>query len=351
MKQFILLFCLCVSLSLSAQSLSGTFPEDQSKTVNSNEQVTSLISLPINSTWNKLAVIDTVFAPALSLACADVPTIFNSTSNSGFVTGTNGYLDLEKLQRIELPEATNFSVNSALVAFLMPDSTFISGALDSQKMVVNVYTDLNADGSFGDFVGASDTVLIVDLELDTNGFFFSEIVFSTPAELTNASSFLLGFDFSDMYRSTVPGDLGIVSTNAGCGDGNNVLEFFFNNTGGVSFNTVFANWGDLDIEMLVGATIDRDPFTSVRSPNTDFSATAYPNPADDQLSIQFQAPVAGNYAIKLLSPNGQIVRTQSTEAVVGNAAVAIPVADLPAGVYLFQVQGTTGVQTGRVVIQ
>jgi hypothetical protein len=341
---------LFLSLGLSAQSLSGSFPQDQSKATVNSEQVTSLFSLPTPSDWSKSVVLDTVFAPALSLACASTPTIFNS-NNSGFVTGTNGYLDLEKLQRIVLPEATNFSVNSALVAFLMPDSTFISGALDSQKIVVNVYNDLNADGSFGDFVGASDTILIVDLELDTTGFFFSDITFSTPAELTNTSSFLLGIDFSDTYLSSVAGDLGIVSTNNGCGDGTNVLEFFFNGTGGVSFNDVNANWGGLDIEMLVGAIIDRDLFTSVPSPNADFSATAFPNPADDQLSIQFQAPVAGNYLTKLLSPNGQIIRTQSTEAVAGSTSVAIPVADLPAGVYLFQVQGTTGIQTGRVVIK
>ncbi|WP_020570137.1 T9SS type A sorting domain-containing protein [Neolewinella persica] len=350
MKQFVLLFCLSVSLSLSAQSLSGSFPQNQTKAAVSNEQLTSMVNLPVNSDWNKSAVLDTVFAPALSLACAAAPTVFIS-DNSGFVTGTNGYFDLEKLQRIELPEATNFSINSALVAFIMPDSTFISGALDNQKIVVNVYDDLNADGSFGDFLGASDTILVVDLGLDTSGFFFSDIVFSTPVELTDASAFILGIDFSDMYRSEEGGDLGIVTTNDGCGDGNNVLEFFFNDMGGVSFNTVNANWGGLDIEMLVGATIDRDPFTSVRTPTTDFSASAFPNPADDQLSILFQAPVAGSYVIRLLSPNGQVIRSQGAEAVVGNAEVAIPVADLPAGVYLFQVQGTTGVQTGRVVIK
>jgi hypothetical protein len=350
MKQFLLLTCLCISLSLSAQDLSGTFPQDQAKIARSSAPVTSLFSLPVPSDWNKSAVLDTVFAPALSLECANAPTIFNS-DNSGFVTGTNGYLDLEKLQRIELPEATNFSVNSALVAFLMPDSTFISGALDSQKIVVNVYSDLNADGSFGEFIGASDTILVIDLGLDTTGFFFSDIPFSTPAELTDASAFILGINFADLYLSDVAGDLGIVSTNDGCGDGNNVLEFFFNGMGGVSFNTVNANWGGLDIEMLVGATIDRDPFTSVRTPLSDFSAAAFPNPADDQLSIQFKAPVAGNYMVRLLSPNGQVIRTKSTEALRGNTSVDFPVADLPAGVYLFQVQGTSGVQTGRVVIK
>jgi hypothetical protein len=349
MKQLVLLTCLCISLSLSAQNLTSSFPQEQSKVTQSSEIITSLFSLPAPSDWSKSAVLDTVFAPALSLECANTPSIFNS-NNSGFVTGTNGYNDLEKLQRIELPEATNFSVNSALVAFLMPDSTFISGALDNQKLVVNVYTDLNADGSFGEFVGASDTVLVSDLGLDTTGFFFSNIPFSTPAALTDASSFILGIDFTDLYRSDVRGDLGIVSTDDGCGDGTNTLEFFFNDMGTVSFNTVQANWG-LDIEMLVGATIDRDPFTSVSPSLTDFAATAFPNPVDDQLNIQFQAPIAGNYETRLLSPNGQVVRTQSTEALRGNAKVAIPVADLPAGVYLFQVQGTTGVQTGRVVIK
>ncbi|MFK8165262.1 MAG: T9SS type A sorting domain-containing protein [Lewinella sp.] len=350
MKQLILLFYLSVSFSLSAQSLTGNFPQDQSKGIRSSQQLASLTSLSTSSDWDKSAVLDTVFSPALSLDCSNAPTIFNS-DNSGFVTGTNGYLDIEKLQRIELPEATSFSVNSALVAFLMPDSTFISGALDSQKIVVNIYTDLNVDGSFGDFVGASDTILVVDLGLDTSGFFFSEILFSTPAELTDASSFLLGINLIDLYLSDIPGDLGIVSTDEGCGDGNNALEFFFNNMGGVSFNTVNGNWQGLDLEMLVGATIDRDPFTSVRTPNTDFSAIAFPNPADEQLSIQFKAPVAGSYTTKLLSPNGQLIRTQIIETVVGNTGVVIPVADLPAGVYLFQVQGTMGVQTGRVMIK
>lgn len=348
MKQLLLLACLFVTFNLSAQNLSGAQPEVQSKNHQGNALIIDFGNLPVSPDRDK-AVLDTFYSPALSLACSASPTIFNS-DNSGFVTGTNGYFDIEKLQRIVLPEATNFTVNSALVAFLMPDSTFISGALDSQKIVVNVYDDLNADGSFGEFLGASDTVLVVDLGLDTTGFFFSEILFSTPPAVTDASSFLLGIDIVDLYRSDVPGDLGIVSTNNGCGDGTNAFEIFFNADGNLAFNTIQANWG-IDIEMLVGATIDRDPFTSVRTPNTDFSATAFPNPAVDQVSIRFAAPVAGNYVTRLLAPNGQVVRTQNAETVRGNASVEFAVADLPAGVYLFQVEGATGVHTGRVVIQ
>lgn len=352
MKQFLPLFIL-FALSFSAVAQQAT----PSRAAANNERTASTstdFTLPVSPFFqtgaqNKQLIADTLFPAIFTESCAalDSLQLFGISQNTGYVVGSNGYLDYEKIQRITLDDPTNLSISSVL---------FFVGAVDTailgQKIVANVYSDLGADGSFGDFLGASDTLLIRDFSGNLGPAIvgFSQINFSTPVELTDATSFLIGIDVSDVYNSPSPGDIGFAHTDEDCGDGTNLIEIFPTDNG-LAFNTIFANWQGLNIELFVGVVIDREPATSVRTPNADFSASAFPNPADDQLNVQFQAPASGSYTTRLVSPNGQTVRTQISSAVRGNTTVRLDVADLPAGIYLFQVEGAAGVETGRVVVR
>lgn len=348
MKQLVLFsLLLCLGLNLGAQDVvRAAAPQPRQATKNLELTGAVTIAPPASR-----AVADTIFPAILADECANSPTLFLSDTSGtmGYVTGSNQFADFEKLQRVTLEEAVDVTVSEVVVAFAV-----VEDSIANRPIVVNIYTDLNADGSFGTLAGASDTLLVADLQTSDSSLVFTRFPFSNPAVLEGVSSFLISVDVSGVYFDPATGDfdpkgnVGIFSTDAGCGDGNNLYEIFPVD-GGLAFNSVFNNWGMLNIEMFVGAIIDRDPFTSTRTPNADFGATALPNPADDRLTITFTAPAAGDYRARILSSNGRVVSEQSVRAIGGENRTEFSVADLPAGVYLYQVEGANGIQTARFV--
>lgn len=348
MKQTLLfLLALCASSFVVAQSQIQLGTPQVEKTAT---QGNTIDGPAINKVNQNRSVADTLFPAALALECA-VPTFFfsDSTQMLGYVIGSNQFADFEKMQRITLTEAVDVTVNQVVVGFGP-----IEDSIANRKIVVKIYTDLNADGTFGLLAGTSDTLTVAELIPSDTAFSFTTFNFTTPAAIGIVSSFLVSVDISGVYFDEndafdPKGNLSILSTPQNCGDGNNMLEIFPNNQGGVSFNTVFANWGSFNTEMYIGAIVDRGTFTSTRAANTDFSAVAFPNPTSDLLTVSFNAPAAGDFTARILSPIGEEVRRQAISAVRGSSQVAFGVADLPAGVYLFQVEGATGVQTGKFV--
>jgi hypothetical protein len=266
------------------------------------------------------------------------------TSRTGYLSGTNQFFDLEKLQRITLEEATNLTVSEALVAFAVADSSIFD-----RTVWVNIYQDNGGENPLGDFVGTSDTLTVSELR---RGGSFTRFPFSTPAALSNASGFIVGVQLSDLYFNAQDsvdyvGNVALFSTNIDCGDGNNSFEVFPTDQGN-RYNTILGNWG-VDLEFYVGAIVERDPFTSTRTPLADYGISASPNPATENLAITFSTPGNERLTASLLTTDGRIVRSQPVTATVGR--VDWSVADLPAGLYLYQLAGSAGVQTGKVVVR
>jgi len=342
-----ILFLLC---SYPSFAQSNRFPpRDEAKSIG---EVRQAIPSETSSfgTYDKSVVADTIFPTILASQCAiDSITLFTPGGDGmGFVVGTNSFFDLAKIQRITLPEATNFSINQALVAFAVADET-----IANRKVVVDIFAGLDTAGNPTGFAGSSDTLLVSDLIVPDQGLVFTSFPFTTPAELTDAGSFLLSVNMLDLYFNDLDsldyaGNVAIFSTVDGCGDGMNTLETFAVQ-GGLSTASLFTNWGGLNTEMYVGAIIERDPFTSTRTPLADYAAVVAPNPAYNAFTLTFRA--AGNDLLNasLLTTDGRVVRSQSVSAVTGRVNWAV--ADLPAGLYLYQISGAAGVQTGKVVIR
>lgn len=347
MKQ-ILLFVLAIMVSgfATAQTITpGVSSTEKTATPTLNGE----IRFTGNQRESRM-VADTLFPTALGLDCANTVQLFTAdTSGTTYVVGSNNFNDFEKLQRITLPEAVDFTVSEVLVAF----GALGEGVAD-RTVAINIYTDLGADGSFGTLAGTSDSLTFSEIMLNDSVLVFTSFTFSTPAEITGASSFLVSVDVSDIYFDAAgafdpQGNVGIFSTPADCGDGNNLFEIFPNADGGLSFNSVFNNWGMLNTEMFVGAIVDRGQFSSTRTANADFGATAFPNPVETELTVSFDAPVAGDYQVRVVSAAGAVVSQQTVSAVRGVSRSNVDVSAIPAGVYLFQVEGANGVQTGRFV--
>ncbi|MFD2718812.1 T9SS type A sorting domain-containing protein [Hymenobacter monticola] len=72
---------------------------------------------------------------------------------------------------------------------------------------------------------------------------------------------------------------------------------------------------------------------------------AYPNPTTDRLVLDLTAASAEACAVRVLTPAGQVVRT---EALTGGSLQEVSLAGLPAGLYLLQVRTATGSSVQRI---
>jgi hypothetical protein len=337
-------FCLSVSVAAFAQDTNRHSPT-RGTDLRNLPAIEALAPVLQLGGMEKSAVTDTILPLILSDACArELVFYFADTTRFGYLSGTNNFFDLEKLQRIELTEATNFTVNDIVAAFAVADDI-----IGDRKVVANLYEDGGSNNPLGTFLGSSDTLTVSQLAL---GGTYTSFPFSTPIALTNTSSFFVSIEFADLYFNdqdnvNYVGNVALFSTEIGCGDGENALEVF-PDTSGNQYNTILANWG-LNLEFAIGAIIDRDPFTSTRNPVADYATTISPNPATEVLTLAFAAATNHELTVSLLSMDGRILRSQVSPA--GNGSVTWSVNELPAGVYLYQVAGAQGVQTGKVVIR
>lgn len=346
MKQFLLLTFCCLSLAVSAQRLVAPGTPDKAEAI-SPELVTTFASIPPVLSEHK-AIIDTFFAPVFEDVCALTPTIFE-VAEGGFVTGSNGFGDLAKLQRINFPESYNFDLNIVSAALTLDSTATATRNLDDVMIVAKVYAD-NDDGTVGEFLGDSDSLRIGDLGLDDISFSFIDFNFSTPVTFSETESIIVGVDFTRVNDFDV-GNIGVISTADGCGDGTNAFEIFFDQDNNLVFPTIFDSWGELDIELYISVVIDREPAVSTRNPLANYGSSATPNPTLDQLNITFNAPGNDQMTASLMGTDGRVLRTQTVAPGSGLRSVRWEVAMLPAGVYLYQVSGPAGVETGRVVVR
>ncbi|RYY70293.1 MAG: T9SS type A sorting domain-containing protein, partial [Chitinophagaceae bacterium] len=88
-------------------------------------------------------------------------------------------------------------------------------------------------------------------------------------------------------------------------------------------------------------------YSKIVSVNFNSTVQAYPNPVKDKLFIEFEA-VSKKGVVKLFSNEGRLLYTASTAA---DRMMTIPMGSLPAGIYLLQVQGESGVLLNKKVIK
>ncbi|NJB85509.1 hypothetical protein GGR26_001254 [Lewinella marina] len=292
------------------------------------------------------ALIDTILPAALSDTCARSAMAFGITDIDGFVTGSNGYGDLVKLQRFSFNADGPFAITSVGVAFAGYDTT-----IEETFLQALVFDDLQPDSSFGDFLGVSDSVQVRNIALPTTQIEFTFFDFPEPV-IVERDSFLVGVDFSDTYNATENGYVGIYHTRQDCGDGRNTFEFFPTQGGGLGFATLFDNWGGLNIEMFMVVVIDTEVSTATRHPLADYGASVSPNPASSLAAVTFRTELPGTYAATLTDLTGRQLRQSRLNTPAGpSARIEWQVGDLPAGLYLYHIDGPAGRQSGKVMVQ
>ncbi|PPK86658.1 putative secreted protein (Por secretion system target) [Neolewinella xylanilytica] len=292
------------------------------------------------------AVSDTIFPGFVNDTCFTNPNkgitayFDENEAFEGFLTGSNTYSDYEKLQRFVYTETQNFQITEVITTFFEIGAETIN---DGYLFAV-VYDELDASGNLDAPLGTSDTVLLEDIDLED----FISFTFSNPVEVSN-DSFFVGINLTGVYNDVADttGYIGVASTYFNCGDGTNVLEIYPIGTQ-LYYDTFYESWG-VNLELFM-ATIIETETTSARQPIADYAASIAPNPATETVTVRFNAGQPGRYGASLTDLNGRQLRQQVIEGGNRNSQMDWPVGDLPAGMYLFHVDGPAGRQSGKLMV-
>ena len=78
---------------------------------------------------------------------------------------------------------------------------------------------------------------------------------------------------------------------------------------------------------------------------------ASPNPAHQQLNLQLDYFPPGHYQVQVLDLLGKIIGSKKIDHIMGSPVLHFPIADLPSGMYIYQVKGKSLQQSGKFMVE
>ena len=91
------------------------------------------------------------------------------------------------------------------------------------------------------------------------------------------------------------------------------------------------------------------PTTGVNNVSNTNSVNAYPNPANDAITVSFNLAGASKVSVSLTNAMGQVVATKNVDNT-SNGKVEFSTSTLPAGVYFYTVTANGQPTTGRITV-
>ncbi|WP_238750471.1 T9SS type A sorting domain-containing protein [Neolewinella maritima] len=290
------------------------------------------------------AVPETILPVSIeTLDCANEAVTYLLNDTPGYFTGTNDFLVEANIQRFIYETDSAFQINEVGVAFSTIDSI-----LDPTRTITaRIYNDISADSTLGSLLGVSMEVPVSDLLVaDTSGIRFTRFPFPEPV-VVSRDSFWVWIDLSDIYEATTGGDVGIYSTLDSCGDGRNAF-LYLPGTGGQLTIASYENIG-ADLELFMLAVVDQEVTVATRPALANYQATVSPNPTTDRFTIAFTVAGTGQYRASLSDLQGRTLRSRPFAPRSGSVRFDWSLADLPPGVYLYNIDGPQGRQSGKVI--
>jgi len=256
------------------------------------------------------------------------PTVYGvgAADGGGYVGGNNGYGDLTKMQ---LFDGTHGVTSGGTITNLLLWAPVIDGTGTFKAAIW-----ANTAGAPGAELGsATITLTTVDTTIAT-GYSVAEgaVLYNVSATFSPAIAIPASGSFwAGVVLPTVTGDTLALVTNTD-GDFADALTHTGENWSDDSFHTFgdAANWG-LDVALAIFPVVD---FVVGISENT-ITASVYPNPATDVLNIKLNANAT---SVSVLGMDGKVISTES----VNTNTLAVNVADLVAGVYVYEIVAENG---------
>lgn len=266
-------------------------------------------------------------ADTLSTFFTGTPTVYgvSPTQGGGYVSGNNGYGDLGKGMRFN---STTGLIGSGTINKVLLWVPFKKITNATSTFSVKVHTYVN-DSTLGTVLGSATMQLS---QIDTSIASYStahgrpynvKVPFTSPIAIPANKDVVVM-----VYLPTTAGDTIALISNQ---DGNfaaaltNTFEIWDN---GKLHNVL--EW-NLDVAWGIYPVVS---FTASLDENA-LTASVHPNPADNELNIQLNAPAS---SVSIIAMSGKIIMTQAASSNLIN----LNVSDLLPGVYFYEIVGENG---------
>ncbi len=286
-----------------------------------------------------------------------IPTIFQDTAgcgntlvtfitnedNWGFVSGMNGFGDAEKAQLFNY-DGTDYEVLAIDVFF---DAYSVVGDGD---VFVKIYEVDETTSGPGALVGTSNPLKMSELQIDSLSFVPTEFTFSDNPKVTG-NQFFASVDLSNLYSTR--DTLSIGMTNDDCGIAGETWELFGDGETWASYASE-ASW-NIQSNLFMFAVVDQNPLAATKDLLVGNQRIqlhdAFPNPASEELIIDFEMDMKAEVRIEIYALDGQLVQQiDKKELIAGKYQERISIAPLPVGTYFYGITTDKGRLMNKFVI-
>ncbi|MEL6590036.1 MAG: T9SS type A sorting domain-containing protein [Bacteroidota bacterium] len=318
-----------VFLLLTLMVVSGLmFGQSRQSEIDPNYRLTLEETAPISTPRLEF---DTILPAGLGLPCGNPPVLYNvnpANGGWGFVAGNNSFGDKAKVQKFDFTGSSSFNLQEIWGFFA------VASANGDADITAKVYS---ADGA-----GAPDQELGSSNPLKTSQVVLDTVIratiftFASPIVMTE-SSFFAGFDINALYAAN--DTVALVSTN---GDNQSCGVDAWEQWSDDTWHPFSDDGGwDLDVDQYIGVMVEFFT-TDIEDPKAVLNGLtlrpAYPNPAADQVSINYEIADARNVEVVVYGIDGKEVRRiRKGIQTPGAHQELIDVQSLPAGTYAYGV--------------
>lgn len=285
-----------------------------------------VLSMPEN-------VNDTI-APSLTPGCDEGPYL-SPTVEGGWVSGTNGYGDLEKAQRIAIFAPGNFY--SVLAVF---GDKEILGAADN--VVAKIY-EATSTGTVGALIATSSPVSTSNI--DTTGE-FTKFPFTSPIPYGGGEYFLsivVGGNASGVQDT-----IGILHTDDDCG-GNSAWEKWDN---GTWFAFTDSSAWLLDVSLYIFAEVQAFGVGTSKNVIVKNSHKLFPNPASKNANLEYAISDVTPVNLQIVDIAGKIVNVQNLGVrTAGTYTQNLDLSGLNPGIYFYTLSTNGETRNGKFVVE
>jgi hypothetical protein len=260
----------------------------------------------------------------------------------GFVVGTNGYGDLQKMMMYDTelywegPLTDNPKVDSIYVWF----GAKSVGANPGDVTAV-VYSGNETDGP-NDLLGTSEPVSMNSVDTGVSAI-FTGFAFTTPVPVSG--KFFAGFSVSTNAGDTV----GAVSTFDACYEYSGYAWEMWSDG---SFHQFVDpnNWG-LDVDLAIFPLVETGGEVGIQTTGDIALNAASPNPAFDVITLNYLVKRSADVRINVYDVTGQLVKSiDNGKMVAGVNKQTLDVSNLNNGLYLYEIVSGAGKVNGNFIV-
>ena len=121
-------------------------------------------------------------------------------------------------------------------------------------------------------------------------------------------------------------------------------KFRFEGNGG---NNIYLD----EFNLYKGAASSTPVVLGINDLATESVFNVYPNPADEELNVEFSVSTEQEIVVGISDVSGKIVKTNLIKAAVGSNLVVLPTEELKSGLYFLTIQNGNSTQTKQIVIK